>query len=174
MLMSRRVMNGAAKQRCRPQPLDIAPWLKAIGNLRADVAVVPDNSKISRLIRRAYHLSLISPDPFWPLFSAPSEEKAFESSLDGECLSTSLDQLINPALVVVLSKPNGKFEATVRVCELGLAGRGAGPDRARATLTAWCDCISLMHAELERMMGSFKDPDPHRSRSSQDRSSTWH
>ena len=164
----------AAKQPTRIESLDATIWLEAIRGLSADVMTLPDEPSTDRLMRRAYHLSLLAPDPFWRFFAAPIDEEAFEASIESGDPGESLDQLINPALLVETAKPDGKFEATVRVSELDLVGRGAGSDQTRAVLTAWCDCIVLMHSELERMLASFSDPGSRKSQSSQDRSPTRH
>ena len=172
--LSSDVGPSVSQLRGRVEPLHMATWLKQLRDLGSHLDTLAEGSAIETLVRRAFHLSVLSPDPFWRWFAAPCNGEAFEACMDREGVAAGLDQLINPALAVDLVKPDGNFEASVQLAEVELTGTGVGSDRARAVLTAWLDCIAKLHAECEKVVASLREQDPRRSRSSPDRSSTLH
>lgn len=158
--------------RRRDEPLDLATWLREIGRLKSDLNGAGEESH-ARLLRRAFHLSRLAPDPLWAEFASPLSEAEFERDLERSEPDIAAAGLINPSLELKTIKPDGHFSAVVRSPALGASGQYVASAYTIGVIGAWINCICAI-AELGAEAGSPVIPDQHRSQSERRPRSTRH
>lgn len=156
----------------RDEPLDVVAWLAAIGRLATDAGEAPAADH-PRLIRRAFHLSRLAPDPLWAVFASPLSEADFERELELAGADCAAAGLLNRNLELQIVEPDGHLFAVVRSRALGASGQGVSRSYALGVIGAWINCI-FAAAELGTATGSPVIPDPRISLSEQRPKSTRH
>lgn len=156
----------------RDEPLDGATWLAEIARLATDVGETRAADH-QRLIRRAFHLSRLAPDPLWAVFASPLSEAEFERELEHAGADGAAAGLLNRNLELQIVEPDGQLLAVVRSPALEASGHSVSRSYAIGIIGAWINCI-FAAAELGRETGSSVIPDPRISLSEQRPRSTRH
>lgn len=156
----------------RGEPLDLATWLREVGRLQSSLAGAGEADQ-ARLLRRAFHLSQLAPDPLWAVFASSRNEAEFEWELEERETDEAAGSLINPSLELQAIKPDGHFTAVVGAPALGVSGRYVSSTYTGGVIGAWINCICAV-AELGAEAGSQVIQDPRRSLSGQRPTSTSH
>jgi hypothetical protein len=152
------------------EPLEPHLWFDEIAALGARIEAlgeqVPD-----AVIRKAFYLAQLAPEPLRPLFGAELREDRLELLLDCEAHEQAALLLISPSGTFSLERAAraDHFSAQITLLPDALPGRGVGHTAATALLAAWVACFSSL-AELCSNSG----PGPYRSRFEQPPQSTEH
>ena len=141
-------MDRSETDKARPEPLDLPTWIEAIRGALPFLLEEPDETVVSRALRKAFHLSRLTPDPIRSLFATQSDEGTYEHLLQSGDLEGAARALLTPALSIESSKPDGKFVVCIQASGIDSRGTGASSHPAAAILAAWFSCISsaLAHA----------------------------
>lgn len=139
----------------RQESLDLRTWLGAIRKSRSLLPQEPDEIALSRALRRAFHLSGLTPDPIRLAFATDCAEDSYESLLDAGDFESAARALLAPGLEVEISKPDGKLIMHIRASGIGGTGTGTSSQRAAAILKAWFSCISTAVTPAFQVGGAF-------------------
>lgn len=125
----------------RTEPLDPFIWFRQVERLRADLERADGHEAITRALRRAYHLSKLTPDQLWFLFGSQVSEEDFEACVETGDLDAVFAMIVSARLEFTIVQRNGSHDAVVRMIGSDIAGRYRAKQRDKAALCAWIACI---------------------------------
>lgn len=164
---------------CKMAPSDIEPlepvlWFDELRKILDRITAI-DGEAPDAIIRKAYYLSLLAPEPLRPLISSSVSEDRLEGLLEGGAYDEAVISLINPLLAMALSRSSqeGQFEAILQLPDGDSRGAGRGETVAKALMGAWIDCFVSI-ARGVNSSSSMPDRDQHRSRCAGPQHSTRH
>jgi hypothetical protein len=149
----------------REEPLDVAAWFAAIGRLAGDLGDTQAAGH-PRVVRRAFHLSRLAPDPLWAVFASPLSDEEFERELELAGADGAAAGFLNRNLELQIIERDGQRLAEVRSPALGASGQSVALSYALGVVGAWISCI-FAAAQLVTEPDSSVIPARHISQSGQ-------
>lgn len=150
---------GKPIDRTRDGPLDPAIWFAEARRLAATLARSDSDENRERLLRRAYYLSRLLPDPLWAIFGCPYTDDVFERVLENEPIASAVEIFVNPRLIVTTITSGGTFAVSLRSPDVAAGGRHVGASPVVGTIGAWLSCIFAVEAKgWEQALSVSTDP----------------
>lgn len=157
----------------RDEPLDPVIWFAEARRLRKDLSRSDSHEARERMVRRAYYLSRLLPDPLWAIFTCSCPEEEFERLLENGPVDAAAERLVNPRLKASTISSGETFAVSVRFPEIGIGGRHVAGSSALGVVGAWLECIFAVEAKgWEQALRVSTDP--HKSPAEQPPMSSEH
>lgn len=155
------------------QPLDLVTWFGRLAKL-LEQAEDRDVASQHSVIRQAYHLVRLAPEPFRGSLPVDLEEHRVESMLDCDAYESAVMALLGPETSFTVQKDAGVDEMSVvmSVDARSAPGHGRHQSGAKAMVQAWIRCLA--NTAGVRLPESSMNPGPRKSRCGSPPSSTAH
>lgn len=155
------------------EPLDPVTWFCRLAKLLAQAEDLDVDSQQS-VIRQAYHLVRLAPEPFRGSLPVDLDEHRVESMLDCDAYESAVMALLGAETSFTLQKDPGVNEMSVVMSgdARSAPGHGHHQSGAKAMVQAWIRCLA--NTAGVRLPENSTNPGPHKSRCGSPQSSTAH
>lgn len=128
-----------------PLPLDI--WFQRLEWIEAQLTGT-GSVACPRLLRHAFHMLELTPEPLRPFIKAEIAEKEFEALLAKELFEDAVVLLVVPPFKLsVFSDEDGDFAAVSELKETAITGSGRHALYTVAVLQSWMRCLLALKRE---------------------------
>lgn len=146
------------------EPLDPQSWIAAITRLHDRAAADDEPTHHERYLRSAHTLSRLAPAALGDIFASEASEAEYDEFLRSSDLYNASIELLNPALKLVIAKPDGTLNLEVHAPIFDAFGI-ANDVFPRAIVLAWTQCVMAMADRVYEIESDVMRPGLHTRRS---------